>query len=168
LISPSGREVVVNEQVTISIVTIMFFSMVGYIAMLLTSSIRRSKIAKYQAEMQTKLLEKFGSSQELLAYMQTEAGQRFAQPIEPAAPTEAKSPHSKILGSIKVGTILTFLGFGLLLLAITLADEEPFYFFGTISLAIGLGFLVSSGISYKLSKSWGLFESETSEASRND
>jgi hypothetical protein len=41
------------------------------------STIRRLKIAKLQADVQSKLLEKVGSGQELLAYAQTDAGKEL-------------------------------------------------------------------------------------------
>ena len=154
-----------SEQLTIMVVMTFFFGNIGWISWILINSIRRTKVARAQAEVQSKLLDKFGSSQELLAYMQTEAGQRFIQ-VE-SEPVVTKSPHTKILASIKVGTILSCLGLGLLLLALVFKEEAPLGF-GTISLAIGLGFLVSSGVSYKLSKSWGLFDREATGASQSE
>jgi hypothetical protein len=154
------KEVTVNEHLNIMVVTIVFFGNVAWIAWILVNAVRRTKVARAQAEVQSKLLDKFGSSQELLEYMQTEAGQRFIQ--VDSAPVVTKSPHAKILGSIQVGTILGCLGLGLLLLSILFEEGAPLGF-GTISLAIGLGFLISSGISYKLSKSWGLFDREASQ-----
>jgi hypothetical protein len=151
------KEVTVNEHTIAAIAAISTFGTIAWIAWLGTNAIRRSKMAKAQAEVQSKLLDKFGSSQELLEYMQTDAGQRFAQ-ME-SEPVVTKSPQARILGSIKVGTILSFLGIGLMILY-AVFNEYPALGFGIISLAIGLGFLVSSGVSYKLSKSWGLFDGE--------
>jgi hypothetical protein len=160
------KEVKVSEQVTITIVTTLAFANIGWIAWLLISTVRRVKVARAQAEIQSKLLEKFGSSQELLAYMQTEAGQRFIQiEVEPVAAT--KGPQAKILSSIKVGTILACLGLGLLILSAIFKDEAPIVL-GTLALAIGLGFLVSSGISFKLSRSWGLINGEATGSSRSE
>jgi len=48
------------------VVAIMLPSMFSWIAWVIFSTIRRYKIAKLQAEVQTKLLEKVGSGQELL------------------------------------------------------------------------------------------------------
>jgi hypothetical protein len=155
----------VNEQMVVALVTMFFFGNIAWVGWVLINAIRRTKVARAQAEVQSKLLDKFGSSQELLAYMQTDAGQRFIQ-VE-SEPVVTKSPHAKILGSIKVGTILTFLGLGLLLLSIWFRDDAPLGF-GTISLAIGLGFLVSSGISYKLSKTWGLFDREATGTNQSE
>jgi hypothetical protein len=154
-----------NEHVTLMLITIFFFGNIGWIAWILTNAVRRTKVARAQAEVQSKLLDKFGSSQELLAYMQTEAGQRFV--LAESEHVVTKSPQIKILGSIKVGTILGCLGLGLLLLAAIFENEAPLVL-GTLSLAIGLGFLVSSGISYKLSKSWGLFDDEATGSSRSE
>jgi hypothetical protein len=155
----------VNEQIVIALVTIFFFGNVAWIVWLLVGAVRRTKMARAQAEVQSKLIDKFGSSQELLAYMQTEAGQRFIQ-VE-SEPVVTKSPHAKILGSITVGTILACLGLGLLLLSVLFEDDVPLGF-GTIALAIGLGFLISSGVSYRLSKSWGLFDREATEANQSE
>jgi hypothetical protein len=155
----------VSEQVTVSIVTALAFGNVAWVAWLLITTVRRVKVARAQAEIQSKLLDKFESSQELLAYMQTDAGQRFVQ-IE-SEPVVTRNPQTKILGSIKVGTILACLGLGLLLLAGIFGDEAPLVL-GTLALAIGLGFLVSSGISFKLSKSWGLIDGGATESSPSE
>jgi hypothetical protein len=127
----------------------------GWIVWVVSNHKRRSRVEAGQAEMQTKLLDKFGSSEELMAYLQSEPGQRFLQP----PPMDTKSPYGRILGSIRWGVILTFLGIGFLIVRGYAPEPEPFLFLGTVTLALGLGFLVSSGISYALSKSWGLFDS---------
>jgi hypothetical protein len=155
----------VDEQITIAIFSVFFFCNVGWIGWVIISAIRRTKIARAQAEVQSKLLDKFGSSQELLAYMQTDAGQRFIQVESEPVPT--KNPYTKILGSITVGTILSCLGIGLLLLAAVFNEDAPIIL-GTIAFAIGLGFLISSGLAYKLSKSWGLFDREAAGETHNN
>jgi hypothetical protein len=143
------------------IVTISAFGCTGFFIWMVGDTIRKSKIARAQADLQTKLIDKFGSSQELLDYMKTEAGQQFIQ----AAPVETpqRNPYSRILRSITAGTILTFLGIGFLSIS-SYADGHGLSVFGTIALAIGLGFLVSAGISFYLSKSWGLFDRESAES----
>jgi hypothetical protein len=44
----------------------ILFSLFGFVAWIIFTTVRRYKTAKLQAEVQTKLLEKFGSGQELL------------------------------------------------------------------------------------------------------
>jgi hypothetical protein len=138
-----------------------FFSVVAFFIYAVSTTLRRTRVARAQADIQTKLLDKFGSSQELLQYLQTDAGQRFLQPEE--GPPEPKSPHSRILRSITAGTIMTFLGIGFVLLSRWI--EEGMLVPGVFSLAIGLGFLVSSAVAFHLSKSWGLFNGDKAAAS---
>ena len=152
----------VNEEFVLIFVSVSTFACIGFCIWVVGDIIRRSKMARAQSDMQTKLIDKFGSSQELLEYMKTEAGQRFIQVAPVEAPPQ-RNPYSRILRSITAGTILTFLGLGLLSMS-SLAGGHGFSVFGTIGLAIGLGFLVSAGISYFLSKSWGLFERESAES----
>jgi hypothetical protein len=66
-------------------------------AWLIFNTIRRYKIAKLQAEMQTKLLEKLGSGQELLAYAQTETGRELLESlkVERIALTDESSNHRR-------------------------------------------------------------------------
>ncbi len=151
----------VNEEFVLIFVTLSSFGCIGFFIWMVGDTIRKSKLARAQSDMQTKLIDKFGSSQELLDYMKTEAGQRFIQ----VAPAEIpqRNPYSRILRSITAGTILTFLGIGFLSMS-SYAGGHGFPVFGTIALAIGLGFLVSAGISYFLSKSWGLFDRESAES----
>ena len=148
-----------NENILLIIIIPVFFILVAFFIHMVATTLRRTRVAKAQAEIQVKLLDKFSSSQELLQYLQTDAGQRFFQPEE--APPEPKSPHSRILRSITAGTIMTFLGIGFVLLSRWIDDGMlvPGVFF----LAIGLGFLVSSAISFYLSKSWGLFNGDKSD-----
>lgn len=151
----------INEEVVLIFVSVSTFGCLGFLIWMVGDTIRKSKMAKAQSDMQTKLLDKFGSSQELLDFMKTEAGQRFIQTAPVEAPPQ-RNPYSRILRSITAGTILTFLGIGFLSIS-SYAGGHGFSVFGTISLAIGLGFLVSAGISFFLSKSWGLFERESVE-----
>jgi hypothetical protein len=158
----SEEDKVVNEEFVLIFVTFGTFGSVALFIWMVGDIIRKSKMAKAQSDMQTKLIEKFGSSPELLDYMKTDAGQRFIQTAPVEAPPQ-RNPYARILRSITAGTILTFLGIGLLSIS-SFAGGHGFTVFGTIGLAIGLGFLVSAGISYFLSKSWGLFDRESAES----
>lgn len=135
----------------------IFFSLVGFVVWTIFSTIRRYKTAKLQAEVQTKLLEKFGSSQELLAYVQSDAGKRFLESLA----MEQRTPYARILGAVQAGVILIFLAFAFLFLRGRVSGaEEGFLVFGTITLSLGAGFGLSAALSYFLSKSFGLL-SET-------
>jgi hypothetical protein len=134
-------------------------AMFAWFAWVIFSTIRRYKIAKLQAEVQTKLLEKVGSGQELLAYAQTEAGRELLESLK----VERVSPHGRIIGALQTGIILLFLGAALLLLhnQVSVAGEG-FVVFGTLICALGMGFALSAVASYYLSRSFGLLNGAAS------
>jgi len=129
---------------------------VCWIVWTVSTNRRRQRVAATQAEMQAKLLDKLSASQDLAEFLKTDSGQKLLT----SPPVEApKGPHSRILGSITAGVILTMLGLALIFLRFVLDSEDdgPIVL-GTLALAMGLGFLISSTIAYTLSKSWGLME----------
>lgn len=135
------------------VATIAIPGMFAWFAWIIFSTIRRYKIAKLQAEVQTKLLEKVGSGQELLAYAQTEAGRELLQSLK----VERVSPHGRIIGALQTGIILLLFGAALLLLRSHVSSGgEDFVVSGTLICALGVGFALSAVTSYYLSKSFGL------------
>jgi hypothetical protein len=140
----------VNQDIVVSVTIPGMFC---WIAWLIFSTIRRYKIAKMQAEVQTRLLDKIGSGQELLAYAQTETGKQLLESLK----VERISPHGRIIGAVQAGIIFLFLGGALLILRhqVSTADEA-FGILGTLSCALGVGFVLSAAASYFLSKSLGL------------
>ena len=123
---------------------------------------RWNKMVKVQTETHAKLLERFGSSQEMLAYMQSEAGKKFLEaPIFEGQRRQVSTlPFGRILWSVQVGIISAFVGAGLLFLRgkISADADMGFEVFGTLVLTLGIGFLVSGGVSYVLAKYFGLLE----------
>ena len=144
-----------NELGPVLGVTTMF-ALGAWILRTLIVSYRQGKIARMQADLQQRLVEKFGSSQELLAFLQTEAGERFVEPLRSGE--ESRSPYGRILGAVQMGVILVCGGAGLLFLdgRLPFDDERAFLFLGTVATALGVGFLLSGGVAYWLSRNWGL------------
>jgi hypothetical protein len=129
------------------------FALFGFVVWIIFTTIRRYKTAKLQAGLQTKLLEKFGSGQELLAYVQSDAGTQFLDSLT----MEQRTPHGRILGAAQASVILVLLGLALLFLRGRVSGgEEGFLVAGTIILSLGVGFGLSAALSYFLSKSFGL------------
>jgi hypothetical protein len=148
------KELTMSEDI---VILPIFFGLFGFVAWIIFTTIRRYKTAKLQAGVQTKLLEKFGSGQELLAYVQSDAGKRFLESLA----MEQKTPYGRILGAAQAGVILVLLGLALLFLRGRVSGaEEGFLVSGTITLSLGVGFGLSAALSYFLSKSFGLL-SET-------
>jgi hypothetical protein len=129
---------------------------------------RWGKVAKVQSEVHSKLLEKFGTSQELLAYMGTEAGKRFleSQPFQLEAQETRVTPYpfGRILLSMQLGVVALLVGVGVLYLRGHVTEgTEGCLILGTLASTVGIGFLLSAAASYGLSRHLGLLEGVTSK-----
>ncbi|HET7212962.1 MAG TPA: hypothetical protein VFL79_05205, partial [Terriglobia bacterium] len=68
-----------------------------------------------------------------------------------------------VIASVQAGVILVCVSIALLFLGVTYVDvAEGFKVLGGLGLALGIGFLISSGLSYRLSKSFGLLDRDRS------
>jgi len=138
---------------------IVFFT-IGWIAWVVFSSIRRHQIAKFQAGVQMKVLEKIDSSQSLLAYAQTEAGSQFLDSLA-VERAERANPYKNILSGVRAGIMLIAFGAALLSLHSIAGDEaQANIFIGTLSIALGIGFELAAGATYFLSRSFGLLNQD--------
>ncbi len=122
---------------------------------------RWTRASRLQVEAHSKLMDRFGSNQELLAYMQSEAGRRFLEaapiPMDIEAGQRLPNVVSRVLLSLQVGVVLGLLGFGLLFLRRALPHEgAPLLVIGTVFLMPGLGFVVSAVITWVLAGRLGL------------
>jgi hypothetical protein len=130
---------------------------IGWIARTVSNNRRLRDTAKLQAEMQTKLLEKFGTSQDMLAFLASDAGRRFVE----STTVERSNPHGRILGGVQAGVLLLLGGLGFFAADSTFGiDGQAFaHFLGIMGIALGAGFLTSSFVAMRLSRSWGLLKS---------
>jgi len=124
---------------------------------------RWNRLSRIQADVHTKLMDRFSSNEELLTYVQTPSGRRFLEsgpsPQQESAPLMS-APFSRILWSVQLGSVLLVSGMGLLFLSDRAVQEarEFFYITGCLATAIGAGFLVSAAAAYVLSRRLGLLE----------
>jgi hypothetical protein len=135
---------------------------VWLIRMIITSR-RWNKLSKVQYDVHSKLLDRFTTNEDLLAYMQTPAGRRFLEsaPIRmPDEPRSMTAPFSRILWSVQAGIVLVLTGIGLLYVSSSLTDEPSQFFMviGVITLALGGGFIASAVAAYALSRKLGLLD----------
>ena len=123
---------------------------------------RWGRIFKLQTEVHNKLLDKCGSSEEMMAYMRTDAGKRF---LEAAPISVSFVPGSKQLGSavariltpLQLGVVLVLLGAGFYSLRGQVSGgDEVLVVLGMLTLMLGLGFIISAGISWVLAWHLGL------------
>lgn len=122
---------------------------------------RWGRIFKLQSDVHGRLIDKFGSNQELGAYMQTEAGRRFleAAPIPVGFEPEQRMPNAvaRVLLPLQIGIVLVLLGVGFFLLRnVRVEMHDPMLVLGTIALMPGLGFIISAGITWFLAGRLGL------------
>lgn len=124
---------------------------------------RWSRLSRLQAETHTKILDRFATNQDLLAYIETPAGRRFLEsgPMLADGPSRPlAAPVSRILWSVQAGVVLALGGLGLLFVSTRVIPEigEALWVFGVLALALGLGFVFSAVVAYAISRRMGLFE----------
>jgi hypothetical protein len=122
---------------------------------------RWNRIFKLQTDVHSRLIERFGTSQEVLTYMSTDAGKRFLEATPIAVGLERQppvpSPVARILTPLQIGVVMTLLGLGLLSLRHSLPDAaNPLLVLGTVVLMPGLGFIISAGMTWFLARHFGL------------
>ena len=125
-----------------------------------------------RAELQTKVLDRLGSGREVIEFSQTEGGKQFIEALSmenvEGVPSKG-SPTEKILAAVQKGILLTLLGLAFLLLAEKYHRDDPgdvFTVIGAVGLSLGIGFLLSAGVSYRLSRSMGLLTIDKSSRSK--
>ncbi len=151
---------VVGELIPI-LISLGFFAALVSIIRISVDSRRWNRTFKQQSEIHGRLIEKLGTSQELVAYMETEAGKQFlmASPIAAGPEFGQRMPNtvSRVLTSLSTGIVVALLGVGFLLLRNAGPDTpEPMLITGTLLLMPGLGFILSAGVTWVLAKRLGL------------
>jgi hypothetical protein len=124
---------------------------------------RWQRAMKAQNDLNTKLIDRFASSEDLLAYIQSPQGKALTEgPIMPQAPSRAMAaPLSRIFWSMQSGIVLGALGGGLMFVSTTAGEPDVATFLhgvGIVVLMIGVGFTVSALVSYLLSQRLGLVQ----------
>ncbi len=127
---------------------------------------RWSRLARVQAEVHGKLLDRFTSGEDLLRYMQSPAGARFLESAPIPVSTEKRSlglPVSSMsmVWSLQLGIVIAAGSLGLLLVAgIYPEDTREIAAMGLVGLCVGIGFAASGIVSSILSKRFGLWPAE--------
>jgi hypothetical protein len=140
----------------------VFLLGVFWLLKLVLENRRWGKIFGIQSSVHGQLIEKFGSSQELLTYMGTDAGKRFLEAAPIATEFDQKRlPNvvSRVLTSVQVGAVLVMLGVGFLLLRNAVRgpqEHSAMLVLGMLLLMPGLGFILSAGVTWLVAKRLGL------------
>jgi len=149
-----------------------FLTMVSVVIWLVRAGIeyrRWLRATRIQTDAHMKLVDRLASNDDLLNYMQSAAGQRFlsSTPVAiDASPQAVSAPLNRILWSVQAGVVLTASGIGLWFARFNVIDEaaQALYVIAILTIALGVGFVVSALLSYGLSRQLGLLDTDSNHA----
>ncbi len=145
------REYMVN--ITTLLGVMAFFASFLWLIRILLENRRWSRLFRLQSEVHAKLIDRFATNQELLHYMETEPGKRFLEAAPIPIDFDRKQPMpggvTRILAPLQFGIVLTMLGIGLFFF-------HPLMIVGIVTLALGIGFIISAIVSWRISAQLGL------------
>jgi len=146
---------------------ILFAYAVTWLVRTVIEQRRWSRLAKTQSEVHNKILDRFGTTAELLEYVRSDAGSKFLEsaPIplhESRAPQNA--PLARVMWSIQLGIVVVAGSLGLFFLGLLSSGEaaQGFMGLGALAFCVGAGFIASAFVSLFLSRRLGLWQ-ETSQ-----
>ena len=150
-----------DEQFFEGLIPFALFAMIGTIVWIVSRE--NSRKEELRAETARRLIDKLDSGQEAMAYLESESGRKLLDTL--STPPPRADPRRRIIATTSVGAVLCCLGVGLLVLHGLYRDEGALGF-AVMVLALGAGFLAASGVSYRLSRSWGLLDSDVASLRR--
>lgn len=109
-----------------------------------------------------RVLDRFSSTEELLAFVRSDEGKQLLY-----GRTGAANPRSSVLRFLQIGIVVFSLGVAFLANAMRLRGEtdinfirkvEDLRYWGTAAVALGVGLLVVAAASYWIARRWGLLD----------
>jgi hypothetical protein len=135
------------------VVPLGFFTLIGFLVWVVMNSRRQRAQIKATADFNAALLNRITSFKDFSEFLQTDHGAKFMDSL--TAERASSGPRDRVLRTTQVGVIVTTLGLALLFMAWHLRSDDAIFIAG-VTLALGLGFLISSGVSYWLAQSLGV------------
>jgi hypothetical protein len=139
------RELGLPEMIVICGVLVLF----AFALVLLIGALRW----KQGRSMQRTLIDKLALGNELAAFLQSPAGDRFMRGI-----SDSESPARSIITSIQRGIVVFVVGLGTLFLRGSLPMAVRFI--GFLLISLGAGLLIAAFVSYLLARRWQLLEKD--------
>jgi hypothetical protein len=106
----------------------------------------RQRRAELQAEVQTKLIDRFGSAPELVDFLQSPAGRQFVSGVQGVPGALARE---RIMSGFTRSIMLSTLGAAFL--GLTFFSNEDFAVPAAILLSLGIGYFIATFVSWRLS-----------------
>jgi len=120
------------------------FLFVGWMIWMVSRT--RKEQQRNEVELRTRMLEKFGSSEEFTGFMQTDAGKRFLQTGSSKA---EKKSRNRVASSLSWGAILFLVGMAFFTFT-WVEHDTAFYIPGGFFAAIGIGLALSAYFYHRL------------------
>jgi hypothetical protein len=138
------------------IIAPFFFAVMGFIIWVVVNSWQRHQQLKLMAEFNGRLIERMGSVKDFSEFVQTAGGASLLNSL-----TIERGPtgvHERILRASAIGVVFITLSLGLLFLGwyFAFVDHDVFTIIGVITLSLGVGCMLSSGVSYRLASALGV------------
>ena len=113
----------------------------------------------HKSKLQNKIIDKFSSAQEFNDFLQSQEGNKFLSFLK----FDSSGPRQKILSSLSAGIILPCLGTAFIIIGQIIPNGREYLNIscdavGIIFIALGVGFLIATFLSYKMCKKWGLLD----------
>lgn len=111
----------------------------------------RQRKAELQAEVQTRLIDRFGSAPELVAFLQSPSGRQFVHGVQSAP---SRYTRERVVGAVARAIVVTMLGVAFM--AMWLVFSEFFAIPALLLTCLGVGLLAAAAVSYSLSAKLGV------------
>lgn len=127
------------EAVMVFTVTVTCFLFIGWLVWLISRH-RRERLQQ-NVDLRTRMLDKFGTSEEFVAFMHTDAGKNFLE----ASTRIEKQGKSRVASSLSWAAILIMVGLAFFAIVLVEGDRGPMIP-ALLFLAIGTGLAISAYI----------------------
>jgi hypothetical protein len=129
----------------------IFCTMVVTVAVVLMVTRSRQRRLELQAEVQTKLIDRFSSAPELIEFLQSPTGRQFVSGVQTGP---ARYARERVIGGVSRAIVTLMIGVAFMVMWAIFG--EFFAIPGILFAALGVGFLLSSFASYSLTLRMGL------------
>jgi len=120
--------------------------MVVFIVALVTKS--RERRVEAQMQMQSRLIDRFGSSNELATFLQSPAGRQFVSGV---ASVPKMFARERIVAAFTRAIILTSVGVAVVVIAF-IQEDSGWYIPASIVFSLGLGYLFAAIVTWRFSQ----------------
>lgn len=150
-----AREGPDEEKIAVFLVFVLFLAALLWIFRVVLENSKWNKLSKMQNDLYSKMLDKCGTNEELLASFRASAGKPFLDlaAIEP----RSANPLNRVFLPLQLGIVLTLAGGGLLSFLYARAEDARLFLgLGTLVFMVGIGLIISAAASYFLARHLGL------------